>query len=214
MMPTRFTRGWRGRPPSDSSDGDIGEEVNVVPVTALWVPILVSAVFVFVASSILHMVLRIHRNDWRKVPDEDRMMEALRGFNLTPGDYCVPRADTPNALKDPAFLEKLKRGPFVFMTVLAVKDVSMGPQLAQWFVFSIVVSLFAGYVAGAAVPPGGDYLRVFRFAGTTAFIAYTMAFYPQSIWYKRPWSLQLKNTFDGLVYGILTAGVFGWLWPR
>lgn len=185
----------------------------MVPVTALWLPILVSALFVFLASGIIHMVLPIHRNDFRKVPDEDRVMEALRGLAAAPGDYCVPRPDTPASLKDPAFLDKVKRGPTVFMTVLPGRDMAMGGQLAQWFVFAVVVSLFAGYVAGAALGPGADYLRVFRFAGTTAFVGYTMAFYPQSIWYKRPWSLQLKNTFDGLVYALLTAGVFGWLWP-
>jgi len=74
-------------------------------------------------------------------------------------------------------------------------------------------SVSSPYVAGAALPAGADYLAVFRFAGTTAFIAYTMGFYPQSIWYKRPWSLQLKNTVDGLIYALLAAGVFGWLWP-
>lgn len=185
----------------------------MVPVTALWLPILVSALLVFIASSIIHMVLPVHRNDWRKVPDEDRMMDAMRQFKLAPGDYCLPRADSPSALKDPAFIEKMTRGPVVFMTVLPGRQFSMGPQLAQWFVFSAVVSLFAGYLAGAAVGPGADYLQVFRFVGTTAFVGYTMAFYPQSIWYRRPWSLQLKNTMDGLVYALLTAGVFGWLWP-
>ena len=185
----------------------------MVPVTALWLPILVSAVLVFIASSIIHMVLQLHRNDWKKVADEDGMMDALRVHNLAPGDYCVPRVNSPSDMKDPAFVAKFKRGPVVFMTVLPGGDMAMGAQLAQWFVFSLVVSLFAGYVAGAALPAGADYLAVFRFAGTTAFIAYTMGFYPQSIWYKRPWSLQLKNTVDGLVYALLTAGVFGWLWP-
>ena len=185
----------------------------MVPLTALWLPILVSALLVFIASSIIHMVLPVHRNDWRKVPDEDGMMDALRRFNLTPGDYCVPRADSPNAMKDPAFIAKFKRGPVVFMTVLPGGELSMGPQLAQWFVFCAVVSLFAAYIAGAALGPGAEYLEVFRFTGATAFISYTMAFYPQSIWYRRPWSLQAKNTMDGLVYALLTAGVFGWLWP-
>lgn len=185
----------------------------MVPITALWLPILVSALLVFIASSIIHMVLQLHRHDWKKVPDEDGMMDALRAHNLAPGDYCVPRPGSAGAMKDPAFIAKFKRGPVVFMTVLPPGDMAMGAQLAQWFLFSIVVSLFAGYVAGAALGPGADYLEVFRFAGTTAFIAYTMAFYPQSIWYKRPWSIQLKNTVDGLVYALLTAGVFGWLWP-
>lgn len=185
----------------------------MVPVTALWLPILVSALFVFAASSIIHMVLNFHRNDFRKVPDEERLTEAFRATNVTPGDYCLPFAASMDALKNPAFLDRVRRGPTVFMTVLPGREVAMGGQLAQWFVFSLVVSLFAGYVAGAALAPGADYLQVFRFVGTVAFVGYTMAFYPQSIWYKRPWMLQLKNTIDGLVYALLTAGVFGWLWP-
>jgi hypothetical protein len=130
----------------------------VVPVTALWLPILVSAVLVFVASSLIHMVLQFHRNDWKKVPDEDGVMDALRRHNLSPGDYCVPRVNSPNDMKDPAFIAKFKRGPVVFMTVLPGGDMAMGAQLAQWFVFSLVVSLFAGYLAGAALGPGADYV--------------------------------------------------------
>lgn len=185
----------------------------MVSVTELWLPILVAAVFVFFASSLIHMVLPIHRNDWRKVPDEDGLMDAMRPFKLAAGDYGLPKADSPSALQDPAFVEKMARGPVVFMTVLPGRQFSMGPQLAQWFVFSAIVSLFAGYIAGAALGPGAEYLEVFRFVGTTAFVGYTMAFFPQSIWYRRAWSMQLKNTFDGLVYALLTAGVFGWLWP-
>jgi len=33
----------------------------MVPLTSLWAPILLSAVIVFVASSIMHMVLPFHR---------------------------------------------------------------------------------------------------------------------------------------------------------
>jgi hypothetical protein len=29
-----------------------------------------------------------------------------------------------------------------------------------------------------------------------------------------PWSIVLKESFDGLIYSLLTAGTFGWLWPR
>jgi hypothetical protein len=125
----------------------------MVPVTALWLPIVVSAVLVFIASSIIHMVLQLHRNDWKEVPDEDGMMDALRAHNLAPGDYCVPRVNSPSAMKDPAFVAKFKRGPVVFMTVLPGGDMAMGAQLAQWFVFSLVVSLFA--VRRRRRAPGG-----------------------------------------------------------
>jgi hypothetical protein len=185
----------------------------VVPVTALWLPILVSALFVFVASSIIHMVLALHRNDFRKVPDEPGLTEAFRSMKLTPGDYCLPFVESSSAFKDSAFIDRVKQGPTVFMTVLPGRDLAMGAQLSQWFLFSVLVSVFAGYIAGAALGPGAEYLQVFRFTGTMAFAGYTLAFYPQSIWYKRPWRLQVLNTLDGLVYALLTAGVFGWLWP-
>lgn len=185
----------------------------MVPVTALWLPILVSAVFVFFASFILHMLLPLHRGDWRKLPAEDDVQEALRRFNIAPGDYALPSGGSPSAMKDPAFMEKMKRGPVAVMTVMPAGQFSMGSNLAQWFVFNIVVSVFAGYLAGAALAPGAEYLEVFRFTGTTAFTAYVLGYIPLSIWYKRAWSAQAKNAFDGLVYALLTAGVFGWLWP-
>ncbi len=38
----------------------------MVSLMSLWIPILVSAVIVFVLSSIIHMVLPYHRTDLRK----------------------------------------------------------------------------------------------------------------------------------------------------
>jgi hypothetical protein len=76
-----------------------------------------------------------------------------------------------------------------------------------------VVSLFAAYIAGRAAGPGTEYLVVFRFAGTTAFVAYGLALWQNSIWYKRSWTTTLKSNLDALIYGMLTGGMFGWLWP-
>lgn len=185
----------------------------MVPLASLWLPIVVSAVLVFVASSIIHMVLPYHRTDYRKLPAEDQAMEAIGKLGIPPGDYMMPCAGSPQMMKDPAFIEKMKRGPVAIMTVLPVGMPSMGNNLAQWFIFNLAVSAFAAYITGRALAPGEDYLAVFRFAGTTAFAGYSLGQWPDSIWYKRAWSTTLKNTLDGLVYGLLTAGVFGWLWP-
>ena len=35
----------------------------------------------------------------------------------------------------------------------------------MWFLYTIVMSVFAAYIAGRALPPGTAYLQVFRFAG-------------------------------------------------
>jgi hypothetical protein len=185
----------------------------MVSLMALWLPILVSAVFVFILSSVIHMVLGYHANDFSKLPAEDEVMDAVRAAGVPPGEYAMPYAGSMKAMSDPAYLEKMNRGPVAFLTVAPSGPPSMGQSLAIWFVYSLVGGGFAGYVAGRALPPGAEYLDVFRFAGTTAFIGYAVALWQNSIWYNRKWSTTLKNTFDGAVYALATAGVFGWLWP-
>ena len=182
--------------------------------SALWIPILLSAVFVFVASSLLHMMLPWHKNDYRSVPNEDRARDAIRALAIPPGDYMMPRPQSREDMRSPAFAEKLKAGPVLMMTVMPGGSMSMGRNLVMWFIYCVVVSLFAAYIAGRALPPGTVYLHVFRFAGATAFIAYSVARWQESIWFHRAWSTTIKSTIDGLIYGMLTAGVFGWLWPR
>jgi hypothetical protein len=162
------------------------------------------------------MVLPYHRGDYRKVPNESEVMDALRKFNIPPGDYMMPRPDSPSAMSAPEFVERMNKGPVAIMTVMPSPNgpPSMTTNLIQWFVYCLVVGVFAGYVAGRALGPGADYLSVFRFAGTTAFAGYSLAVWQNSIWYKRAWSTTVKVTIDGLVYALLTAGAFGWLWPR
>lgn len=186
----------------------------MVPILSLWLPILAAAVIVFVASSLLHMALPYHKGDYAKLPHEDDVMEAMRKAGVQPGDYMMPSAGSMAALKDPAFLEKYAKGPVGAMTIMPSGKPTMGPQLAQWFVYCVVVGIFAAYIAGRALQPGAHYLAVFRFAGATAFIGYSLALWQDSIWYKKKWSTTIKNTIDGLIYGLLTGGTFGWLWPR
>jgi len=185
----------------------------MVPMLALWLPILLSAVIVFAASSIIHMVLGYHNNDFAKLPNEEGVMDALRPFNIPPGEYHMPKPDNHKQMGEPDFVAKMEAGPMAMMTVVPNGAPKMGGQLGQWFLYSVVVGFFAAYIAGHALEPGAHYLAVFRFVGATAFMCYTVAGWADSIWYKRSWSTTLKNTFDGLVYACLTAGVFGWLWP-
>jgi hypothetical protein len=186
----------------------------MVALSFLWLPILVSAVVVFFLSWLIHMVLGYHRTDFRKLPNEDGVMDALRKFEIAPGDYMTPCGAGPKSMKDPAFLEKFKKGPVVLMTVMPAGQMTMGKSLLQWFIYCVVVSVFAGYVAGEALPAGAPYLNVFRFAACTAFAAYALAQCQDSIWHKRKWSTTFKNIFDGLVYALFTGGVFGSMWPK
>jgi len=185
----------------------------MVSLLSLWIPILLSAVVVFVASSIIHMVLGYHHSDYSRLPDEDKAMEALRKFQISPGDYLVPCAGSMKDMKTPEFQDKWNKGPVIVMTVLKSGPPRMGKSLTLWFIYCLAVGLVAAYVTSRAVGPGLPYLSVFRFAGCTAFVGYTFALWQNTIWYGRSWKTTLKSTFDGLIYALLTAGIFGWLWP-
>lgn len=186
----------------------------MVSLTSLWMPIVLSAVLVFVLSFVANVVLPYHRSDFSQLPSEDEVMEGLRKFNIPPGDYVMPHVAKPADMQLPAYQEKLSSGPVAMMTVMPNGPFAMGTQLAQWFVYCVLMSIIAGYVGSRAVVPGASYLEVFRFVGVTAFAAYSLALWQDSIWYKRRWSTTIKSNVDGLVYALTTAGVFGWLWPN
>jgi hypothetical protein len=185
----------------------------MVPLTAPWLPIVLSAVIVFVASSILHMLLTYHRSDYRQLPDEDKILAALRPANLTRGQYVFPYC-LPKDMKSPATIEKYKQGPVGFLTIFPSGPPVMAKFLVQWFVYCLLVGLFVAYLTGRTVAPGTNYLAVFRVAGTAGFMAYGLGNLPNAIWRGHTWSVTIKEVVDGLIYGLLTAGTFGWLWPR
>jgi hypothetical protein len=185
----------------------------MVTVLSLWLPILLSAVLVFVASSVIHMVLGYHAGDHAAVPGEESVGAAIRAANVPPGQYAMPHAGSMKAMGTPEFAEKMKRGPVALITVLRSGPTSMGKQLGAWFLFNLVVAIFAAYVTSRALGAGGGYGDAFRFAGTTTFVAYGVGSWSESIWFGRKWSTTLKHTLDGLIYALLTGGVFGWLWP-
>jgi hypothetical protein len=185
----------------------------MVPLSDLWLPIFLSAVIVFVASAILHMVLTYHQSDCHQLPDEDKLLAAFRSAGLTRGYYMFPYGK-PKDMKSPAMMEKYKQGPVGTVTVVPSGPPAMGKYLGLWFAFCLVVSFFVAYLTGHTVPPGTQYLAVFRVAGTAGFMAYGLGTLSNGIWKGQPWSMVIKESIDGLVYGLLTAGTFGWLWPH
>lgn len=182
--------------------------------SALWLPILVSAVLVFAASSLIHMVLPWHRSDYPKMPNEDKAMDALRPLAIPPGDYMVPHCSGPDEMKTPAFQEKMGKGPVLIVTVRPNGMAGMGKYLVQWFIFCLVIGLLSAHIASKALPSGTPYLRVFHLVAGATFMGYALALWPMSIWYGRSWINTIKSTIDGLIYALITAGTFGWLWPR
>lgn len=185
----------------------------MVPLTELWLPILLSAVAVFLASSITHMVLRYHRSDYQQLPNESAVMEAMRNAGVSPGNYAIPHACDPKDMNSPEIAEKFKQGPVGMLNVIPNGAPNMSKYLIQWFVYCMVAGVLVAYVTGRTLGVGIEYLSVFRVAGTVAFLTYSGAAATNSIWMGQRWSTTAKHMFDGLIYGLLTGGVFGWLWP-
>jgi hypothetical protein len=184
----------------------------MVSALSLWLPVLLSAVFVFIASSIIHMVLKYHGNDYKAVPSEDAVMDALRSFNIGEGEYFIPYVNDAKQRQTDEFKAKTEKGPVAFLTVIP-GAYNMGGKLVTWFIYSILVGFCTAYMAGLALEAGSHYMAVFRFTGTAAFVGYALALVQNSIWYGRGWSNTFKLMGDGFIYALITACTFGWLWP-
>lgn len=184
----------------------------MVALGSLWLPILVSAVIVFFASSIVWMLLPHHKSDWAQLPGEAGLLDAMRRAGVGRGQYRFPFCDPRD--KSPETAKKMADGPMGIMTVGPPGKPNMGKQLGVWFVYLLFVSFCVACLSSRVLPVGAAYPIVFHTAGGIAILAYAAALVPNAIWWGRSWSTTLKDVADGVVYGLLTAGVFGWLWPR
>jgi hypothetical protein len=170
-------------------------------------------VFVFIASSVVHMATPMHKGDHKKLPNEDAVLDAMRKAGVQPGGYMFPHAGSMKECNSPEMLGKFQRGPVGWLIAIPNGPMPIGKSLVQWFVYSLVIALFAGYVGTLALTRGAGYDQVFRLTGTVAILGYAFSNVCDSIWKGVSWGTTAKYVFDGLIYGLLTAGTFGWLWP-
>lgn len=185
----------------------------MVGLSALWMPIVVSAVFVFIALAIIHMIPGWHQNDMTAVPGEDKFMETLRGLNAQPGEYRFPYGRTTKDMEALAFVEKMRSGPVGTMTIRPSGELPFGKMMGQWFVYSLFVAVLAAYITSRTRAPGAPFLEVLRVSGTVTFCCYVVALWQSWIWWGRSTRITLTYSVDGLVYALVTGATFGWLWP-
>lgn len=186
----------------------------MVALGALWQPILVSGLIVWIVSFLVWAVLPYHQSDYKELPDEDAAIAALRPQKLSPGQYNIPHLPSRNDLRKPEIIKKFHEGPAGFLTVMPRGMPAAGKSMMFALVYYLAVGFCVAYLASRTLGAGADYLAVFRVTGTVAWLAYGAAVVPDAIWFGRPWSAVAKLLFDALVYALLTAGVFGWLWPQ
>ncbi len=185
----------------------------MVSMTELWLPILLSAVFVFIASTIIHMATPMHKGDFRKMPGEEKILAEMRAQGVRPGSYGFPCCESMKDMGSPEMIAKCNLGPVGFMTVVPNGPCNMGKNLGMWFAYSILIGVIVACAAGASLHRGTGFAAVFHLTGLAAILGYAMGALPDSIWKGQKWSITLKFAFDGVVYGIVTGATFGWLWP-
>jgi hypothetical protein len=188
--------------------------VIMVGLSALWMPIVVSAVFVLIALLLIHGLLGWHKADMTAIPGEARVLETLRGLNVQPGDYRFPHGITVEEMTAPEFVEKMKQGPVGIMTIWPNGEINMGKLLGQWFVYSLVVAVIVAYLTGRTRGPGAPYLEVFRVSGAVSFCCYAVAHWQNWIWWGKSTRFTVTHTLDGIIYALITGATFGWLWPH
>jgi hypothetical protein len=184
-----------------------------MPIGSLWLPVLVSAVAVWLVSSILHMVLRYHRADYKKLPAEEAVAQTVREAGPAPGVYFIPYVPDPSMMKDPAIRKRYEDGPVALITVLRNGPPAMAKYLVQWFLLCLLASFVTAYVARHTLSPGTDSLTVLRITGTVAFIAYGFGYLQDSIWKGIPWANSLRSLLDAAIYALVTGFTFRLLWP-
>lgn len=183
----------------------------MVTLAALWLPIVLSAVAVFVLSFLVWNVLPWHRSDYSGLAQEEQAREVLK--DAAPGQYSIPHTADRGDFDKPEMQEKFKEGPVAFVTVFPRGLPNLPKSLVLWFLFNLAVGVMVAYVAGRTLAPGTEYLQVFRITCTVTWLAYGWAYVQEAIWFGRPWGVAIKYLFDALLYGLVTAGFFGWLWP-
>jgi hypothetical protein len=186
----------------------------MISLAQLWMPIVLSAVLVFAASSLIHMVFKWHNSDYRKLANEDDVRAAIRSSNPAPGQYMFPNCADPKDMGKPEMVQKFTEGPTGFLTIVPPGPPSMGRPLGLWFALNVLVAIAAGYVASRALPAGAGFLAVCRIVGFVTWLAYATGSLSQAIWMGKPWNSTAKDVLDGFIYGLVSALAFGWLWPR
>ncbi len=185
-----------------------------MPFGTLWLPVLVSAAVVWIASAIVWMALPHHKSDFSKLPEEDGISAALDKAAAKPGQYLLPFMGDMSKMKDPAFVKRLEAGPVAMINMRPPGVPSMAKNLILYFGYCVLVSFFAADIARHTLSYDTTKDVVFRLTGSVAIGFYTLATIPESIWMWRPWNVTLKNIADSIVYGLLTGAVFAMLWPH
>lgn len=179
----------------------------------LWLPILLSGIFCWFASALIHMLIKYHNFDYKKLSNEEQVGDALREGNPKPGLYHMPHCTDMKEMNNETMQAKFKKGPIAMISVFENGMPPMGKLLAQQLAFFLGGCFLIAYVATLSVTPSVEFIVVFRFIMIISFITFGYGLIPESIWMGRPWATCLRYLLDALIYAVIVAATFAWLWP-
>tara|TARA_R110002072_G_scaffold42064_12_gene118139 strand:- start:90993 stop:91589 length:597 start_codon:yes stop_codon:yes gene_type:complete len=184
----------------------------MVHLAELWMPLLITSVVVFFASAIMWMAMPHHKKDINFVGDkEPGFLDALKSTDLKAGFYLYPGCEAKD-LKTDEGKAKWDAGPWGSLIVSPGKP-NFGMNLVKTFVVYAIITVFVAYITGHSVPAGAEYMHVFRVAGTTAILGHCMGGLVNDFFLGKPTRFIVTCFIDGLVYALLTAGIFAAMWP-
>lgn len=179
----------------------------------LWLPILAAAVLVYIASSLIHMVFKWHNSDYKQLANEEEVQAVLRKGAPTPGQYGIPRCTDMKAMRDEAMVKKYVDGPVGLLTVVNSGPPRMGGMLIRWFLYNLAIALIAAAIALQVYGVPGNAHAAAHLVGLVTFLTYAGGSVQQGIWMGKPWASVFKDLLDALIYGVVSALAFWWLWP-
>ena len=188
--------------------------MTMVPLARLWVPILLATLAVFIVSSLVHMVVKWHNSDYRRLPNEDEVREAIQKGHPEPGQYVMPYCMDMKQRNDPEMIKKYMDGPLGMVYLMAPGLPPMGKSMAAWVGFNLVIAGGVAYLLSRTLAPGTPCRQVFRVAATLCFLIHAGGAVPGAIWMGKPWRVAWKEVGDALAYGLASGAAFAWLWPR
>lgn len=185
-----------------------------VSVFELWLPILVAGLLCWIASALIHMLIKYHNADYKLLPNEEAVSSALAEKSPQPALYTLPHCIDMKAMGEESMQKKFNDGPVAMITIMPNGMPPMGKLLSQQILFFILGSFLIGYLATLSIAANTDFMMVFKQVFVASFLTYGWAQIPYSIWMGQPWSNCVRYLVDALIYATVTAGTFSLLWPN
>ncbi|GAA4354171.1 hypothetical protein [Kangiella marina] len=184
-----------------------------VSIIELWLPILLSGLFAWIASALIHMVIKYHNTDYKKLNDEDGISNAIEQSGDKPGFYTLPHCADFNEMNDPAVQARFKKGPIAIVTVMNNGLPPMGKLLIQQFLFFVIGSLLVAVIGCLTLSKSAVAVDIFQVLFVAGFMCFGWASIPYSIWFGHPWLVTVKYLVDAVIYSAVIAATYTWLWP-